>query len=180
MDEIDGIQVGLTIRNKLGDEHTKLIYISTSKDFVMDLFKVRVTQFIVKPLLLEQIKPILMDSIKLIEKESAQFAYKKSNTTHVIPFSNIMYFESIGKKIMIVMPNSEEVFYGSLSCLVEKKFASFIQVHRSYYVNYQYISSFNAKCLTMHNGIEINISAERKDAIISKLKNQVNLYLRGK
>ena len=48
MQEKSGIEVGLNIRDTMQDETTKLIYVSSSKDYLMDLFNVRVTNFLVK------------------------------------------------------------------------------------------------------------------------------------
>jgi len=179
MKDMDGIEVGLTIRDKLCDEQTKLIYISTSKDFLMELFNVRITQFIVKPLDKNKVEKVLLKALRLIEQESELFTYKKNGTTHVVPIMDILYFESVGKKVKIVTMDGNKEFYGSLSYIIEKKYNNFIHVHRSYYVNFVYIKSYTSKAVTIRNGDIINIGSERKNDVRATLLRLTDQYSKG-
>ena len=48
MDRMDGIAVGRAIRNILGDEDCRIVYISSQESYAMDLFAVRPMDFLIK------------------------------------------------------------------------------------------------------------------------------------
>lgn len=60
----NGVEVGQYVRNKLKDEVTDIIYISSKTSYAMELFKCRPLDFIIKPLSYKKIENILDVVIK--------------------------------------------------------------------------------------------------------------------
>jgi len=179
MEEKNGIEVGLSIRDAMQDETTKLIYVSSTKDFVMDLFNVRVTNFLVKPLSKETVQAALEKALQLIKQDTELFEFKISGRTHMVRLSDVLYFESVGKKVRIVTKKESHEFYGSLGFIIEHHYNGFIHVHRSYYVNYKYIASYTNKEVTLSNDEIISIGSERRSIVNALLIEQTQKYLRG-
>ncbi len=179
MEEKSGIEVGLTIRDTMQDETTKLIYVSSTKDFVMDLFNVRVTNFLVKPLTKEQVQTALEKALQLIKQDAEIFEFKISGRTYMIRLSDVLYFESVGKKIRVLTKDEDFEFYGSLAFIIEHHYTGFIHVHRSYYVNYKFIASYTNREVTLINGEIISIGSERKGIVNAMLLEQTKKYLKG-
>lgn len=179
MKEKNGIEVGLIIRDTMQDEATKLIYISSTKDFMMDLFSVRVTNFLVKPLEKDNVQKTLEKTLQLIKQDSEIFEFKISGRTHVVRLADVLYFESAGKKVRILTKDDDFEFYGSLAFVMEHHYTGFIQVHRSYYVNYKYIASYTNREITLTNDEVISIGSERRTIVSAMLLEQTKKYLKG-
>jgi DNA-binding LytR/AlgR family response regulator len=179
MEEKNGIEVGLAIRDVMQDETTKLIYVSSTKDFVMDLFNVRVTNFLVKPLEKETVQKALEKTLQIIKQDSEIFEFKIGGRTYVVRLLDVLYFESIVKKVRIVTRDETYEFYGSLGFIAEHHFQGFIQIHRSYYVNYKFIASYTNREVTLTNDEIIGIGSERRALVNAMLIEQTKKYLRG-
>jgi len=179
MEEKSGIEVGLSIRDAMKDETTKLIYVSSTMDFVMDLFNVRVTNFLVKPLTTEQVEKALAKALQIIKQDAEVFEFKIGGRKHKVRLTDVYYFESVGKKVRIMTKDEAYEFYGSLGFVVEHHYSGFVQVHRAYYVNYAFIASYTNSEVRMTNDEVINVGSDRKIIVNALLIEQTKKYLRG-
>ena len=137
MPYIDGLAIGKYIRNNLDDNVTEIIYISSERKYAMDLFSVRPMNFIIKPVSENDIFDMLQLGLKLVKNSSQLFDYELKGETHRVKLSDIYYFKSDARKIIMVMSNGTEIsFYGKMSELAEKvaKY-NFKYIHKSYIIN---------------------------------------------
>ena len=141
LDNINGIEVGRIIREELKDDITQIVYISAKKDYAIELFENRPLNFLVKPISEENIIKNLKIAMKLYENCNLFFEFSNSAIFYKIPYKEIIYFASNDKKIRVVTLDKAYECYGKLSN-VEKltKDKDFILIHKSYLVNYRYIS----------------------------------------
>jgi DNA-binding LytR/AlgR family response regulator len=166
----DGIAVGNFIRNDLEDMQTHIVYISSKESYAMQLFKVQPLDFLIKPLLTEQIKEVMIRSIKQKRNADAYFEYQKGNSVFRISLKDIAYFMSMDKKIIIVKTDGEEEFYGKLKSIVDKLPDNFIMIHQSYIINQTYVSEYCYETVKMVNGENLNISKPYRKETRSKIK----------
>ncbi|MCO6359904.1 LytTR family transcriptional regulator DNA-binding domain-containing protein [Roseivirga pacifica] len=92
----------------------------------------------------------------------------------VIPIEELMYIQSDGPYIELFTEKKErpEIDRNSLkSILASLPHNQFIQVHRSYIVNINFIQSIYATNLVLKDGTELNISRTFKSGIESVLRN---------
>lgn len=78
-----------------------------------------------------------MDNIYRISgKNSVGFEFQTQNSTYRISYKDILYFQSTGRKINIVMKKEIRTFYGKLN-EIEKRIPEnvFLRIHKSYLVN---------------------------------------------
>lgn len=174
--KINGVQVGKYIRYDLKDEVTDIIYISSKTNYALDLFKCRPFDFMIKPLQYDKIEKIMDIVISINEIKSQNFAYKKGGIIQRIPLQQIIYFKSNDKKIHIVLCSGEErIFNGKLSDVKGKVTSTlFIQIHKSYLVNYEYVLEYTYEWVKMINNDVLNISqAYRKHVKVSLMQHEI-------
>jgi len=67
--------------------------------------------------------------------------YRQGKLTHQVPFSEILYYQSTGRKVQIHTLSQIWEYNGKLSHLLREGLPSdFIYIHKSYIVNRNYIS----------------------------------------
>ncbi len=163
--KMNGVDVAKYVRDTLKNERVQIAYISGIKDYALDLFDSRPINFLVKPLSREQIKKVIDKYIKITKVDDSLFTYQVRNEYFKIPLSDILYFESSGRKITIKTTDSENCFYSSLKKIYPKvQNKNFLFVHKSFLVNYKHILSYQYEQVVMDDGTTIPISqAKRKE-----------------
>ncbi len=168
--QINGIEVGKKIRDELNNELTQIVYISCKESYAVELFDVRPLNFLVKPFSKEKLIAVMLTAVKLLDKENNFFEYKNSNVTFSVPVSDILYFESHGRKVNIVLSDETKSFYGKLS-LVEEQITNrdFIMIHKSYLINFNHVTEYTYEYVKMSNGQVLTISQNNRKAVREKL-----------
>jgi DNA-binding LytR/AlgR family response regulator len=86
------------------------------------------------------------------------------------PLSNILYFESYGRKVRIVRNGGSSEFYGRLSDIASKySEKGFIQIHKSYVVNLHYIKSVNRTQCVLSDNTVIPVSKTYYSILLNRL-----------
>lgn len=167
MPDMDGVAVGNTIRNKLEDNMMQIIYISSQTSYAMQLFKVRPTDFIVKPFQLSQIKQAFCKACELICANKQIFTAKlKKGQILRMPIGKILYFCSTGRKIILYHTKGTYEFYGNIKELGEQlKEYQFIFIHRSYLVNFNQVERINYSEVMLADGTVLEISQSKRKQV---------------
>lgn len=155
--QLNGVFVGRYIRENLRDDYTQIAYISAKASYALELFQIRPIHFLVKPLTSQQVIGVLEKTLELQGRQIKIFCYKKAKTENRIPYRDIMYFSSEAKKIVIHTRLGEDYFYGKLSDLHLPE-SDFIQIHKSFVVNKQYVIRFKFDSVLLSNQEELPIS----------------------
>lgn len=165
-----GIDIGKLIRYELDNEVSQIIYISSSKQYAMQLFQTRPTDFILKPFTENEITRVLIQALKIIERGSAMFEFKVGRGYYKIPCNKIMYFQSGGRKITIIMEGEEIEFYGKLDQIYKLvPSTDYIQIHKSYLINCNYVYRYSFETVTMKNGDILSISQSKRKLVREKI-----------
>lgn len=179
MENYNGVEVGIYLRETLDNQTIHIVYISWSESYCLELFEIRPTNFLKKPLnegkIIREIKKVQ----KLVSDLQAHFSYRKNMDLYRIPLQEIIYFESKGRNVRIVTTRYEDIFYGKLSNITTYLSAKkqFIQVHKSFLVNFEHVIHASYEQLQMSNCDFIPISKrKRKDVRLYQLDYEVNLY----
>lgn len=168
MKKMGGIEAARRIREM--NRSILFIYISSHEQYLKELFEVEPFRFLSKPLDEELFKRYFEDAVTRIEEGAAFFQYKYNKTFKKAAFRNIVYFESQYRIIRIVFADgTEDSFYGKLNNIEKEVKAinqSFLRIHQSYFVNYNYISKIEFKHVTVSYGggkeDDLKISEERR------------------
>ena len=158
-EKINGIFVGKKIRMDLRNEITQIVYVSALEEYAIQLFQNRPFDFLVKPIEAAKIYHVLDNIYRISGKNSVGFEFQTQNSTYRISYKDILYFQSTGRKINIVMKKEIRTFYGKLN-EIEKRIPEnvFLRIHKSYLVNKNYVKEFTYEWVKMLNGDVLNIS----------------------
>jgi DNA-binding LytR/AlgR family response regulator len=163
---INGIEVGRKIREDLDNQTMQIVYISGKDNYYKDLFDVRPMHFLSKPFdEIEIIKDIRL-ALKLTNKLGGFFTYKKNQKKYRIAVKDILYFENVGRVVKMVTVDGEEYFYGKMEEVFKQvgKY-HFLHIHKSYIVNYSYVTKFKYDEVTVSNQEVLPISQAKRKLI---------------
>lgn len=166
-----GVEVGRYLREELKDEITDIIYISSKSNYAMELFKCRPLDFMIKPIKYTEVENILDIVVKRNQVRHQTFSMQMENISYILPLMDILYFRSDNKKIHIMLVTGEEyIFTGKLDN-VEKSIpkSCFLRIHKSFLVNYEYVSQYSIEWVKMVNGDVMNISKAYRTDVKRKL-----------
>lgn len=168
---ISGVDIGKKLRTELRQSEAQLLYISGKQDYAMQLFDLRPLNFLTKPLSEAKVQFCLKEAVHLSKDLEPCFVYKQKKGFYRIPFQKIQYFESRNKMVIIHTITGEESMTGQLAQVLEAAQIpeTFIQVHQSFVVNYEYIKWAKYKTLTLEDGTELTISYSYRGAVQERL-----------
>ena len=163
---INGVEVGRRIREELDNQTMQIVYISGKDSYYKELFDVRPMHFLHKPLDEADIIKDLRLAMKLSNKLGGIFIFKKGHEAYRKPVKDILYFESNNREVKVVTIDGEEIFYGKLEDVYEQvaKY-HFMYIHKSYIVNYFFVTKFRYEDVTMSNLEVLPISQARRKTI---------------
>lgn len=158
MAEVSGIDVGNEIRKKRNDYNTEIIYITGNKQYTRQLLDLRPLRYIEKPFSRNTIIEALELALRLSDELEGYFHFKVKNSDFRLKFSEILYFESRLRKVLLVTESRTYEFYNSLNELFPKLPKYFVQIHRSYIINIKKVNAFCGNSVVMENNTEITVS----------------------
>lgn len=103
------------------------------------------------------------ERLNLLELTKEKFLVLKTRKTmERILLDSIRYIESMGRKVEIHCQEKVYEQYASLSYIAKNLTDGFIQCHKSFYVNMEYIHHIEPSGLVLDDGTEIPISQTRR------------------
>ncbi len=163
MFELNGVDIGKLLRRDLKNFQTQIIYVSSKTMYAMELFKVQPLDFLEKPVDYDELSNTLENGLEILSKNQSLFSYSLKGNVRRVRYSDILYFESRGRKIVMNTPSRQEVFYGSIKNLLKELPDFFVQIHRSYIVNVNAIISNKHDSVVMIDECEITIGKNFRD-----------------
>ena len=164
-----GIEIAKKIRES-GNIKSEIIFISDDDSFALYGYKLRVFDYLIKPIPVKAFSETLERYFCYFESdEDNYFSFKVSGAIQKIRFDDIFYFTSNGRKCIVVNKRGDSEFYSKLD-EIEGTVNSdeFIRVHQSYIVNIRCIKSLTKDGLTMNNGLFVPVSQRRYSEVKSK------------
>ena len=165
---VSGIRVGEFIRNELEDREIQIVYISEKQSYAPYLFETQPMDFLLKPITQVKIDKVLQLAEKINETVKPKFEFQVGKEYYYVPFSDIFYFSSQGKKINLKTEKKEWIFYGKLKEIAARLPENFMMVHQSFVVNRNYVFRYNYEMIEMEDGTQITISKANRKRIRQK------------
>ena len=156
--KMTGIQVGDYIRNYLDNMGMQIIYISGKASYAQQLFRTQPLDFLVKPILKEQLDDVIGRAIRVITKKKERFEFQKGKDHYYISMGEICYLESERRKIKIVTEKKVFEFYGRLKDVNKYLNEDFITIHQSFIVNQNHIFRYAYESIELMDGTVLAIS----------------------
>ena len=164
-EENTGIEIGTFIRQELEDYRTGIVYVSYEPNYALQLFSTQPVDFLLKPLEKEKIAEVLRRYLKQTEDRDMYFEFKKRHSYNKISYSDIVYFQSVGRKVAIQTVKERLEFYGNLQEVEIMVPPSFVRIHKSYLVNDKYVTKFEYEYVTLYNEEKYPISRTYRNLV---------------
>lgn len=159
MPGIKGIQVAEELR-KMGSL-CKIIFITNSKEYALDAFRVGAVQYLVKPILEKELFPVLEQFFLEIEREKEHFLILKvKGASKRVALSQIVCCEAQGNyQCLYLKDDSPLMLRMTLTGLFSmiSSHPEFVKVGSAYFVNLKYVDSLNAQELHLDTGMKIRL-----------------------
>lgn len=123
-----------------------IIFLTTSKEFALDSFKVEPLNYILKDDRDERFNDIFLKAaIQVYNSYNKNIVISSKPKNKIINLDTIVYMESINRKVLLynIFGESESVNYIFKDLYEKVKDYGFIRCHKSYIVNIKYIQTFN-------------------------------------
>ncbi|HDN2514132.1 TPA: response regulator transcription factor [Clostridioides difficile] len=157
MKNINGIETTEILR-KYGYNGI-IIFLTSSRDFALDSFKVEPLNYILKNDTDDRFNDIFIKAaIQVYKKSNKNIIVSSKPKNKIVNLDTIIYMESINKKVVLHKISGEEVINCVFKDIYEKvKEHGFIRCHKSYIVNVKYIQNFNKLECKLQKGIIVPI-----------------------
>ena len=154
-----GIEIAREIREN--DKTVKIVFLTSSPEFAVDSYKVKASNYLLKPIAPSSLFNCLSELITEIGEKDKSISIKSSEATYHVKISEIEYLEAQNKHVLFVLSDgrnirSNQPFYVNEEQLLPED--GFFKCHRSYLINLYHIESFSIKEVTMRSGYRIPIS----------------------
>ncbi len=169
--ECSGIDVSKFIRNTQNNHKTQIVYVTGKTGYDRLLFDFQPFGFIAKPISQSKVADILKRFQEIYGKCKATFRYTLNHSDCWVKLSDILYFESDGRRVNMYLNGAESpiTFNMKMTDIYEAvKGGLFLFIHKSFIVNDMYVSEFCSDCVRMTNGAELPVSRLRKKEILQR------------
>lgn len=138
--EFDDIDMEVRFRGRMSCYLPRILYVHFQENQALELPHQTSSGRMLRPIRRKRIFGLL-DELKTTH-DYYVFSYARERIQYQVPYSEILYFQSDGRKIAIHTVHSEEPreYTGKLSDILWGLPADFITIHKSYIVNIRYIT----------------------------------------
>lgn len=170
---INGLDLGKKIREL--DWSCYLIYISIHRESVYDSLANKPFRFIPKDEFHSKIRPCIQSLLeeRQAETESSILLLETRTALYRCRIGDILYIQSLDKYITLYLTDetrTEAIRYKMSDLEKRLKSQGFLRIHKSYLVNYRFISSIQPSCIILDNGAKLPVSRYRLDEIKTEFR----------
>lgn len=171
-----GINVGLELRSHTNTTVMEIVYISSIEKYTRELIQTRPTEYLHKPVKFAELKRVLDDCLVRIKKRDDFVLISTNRDQFKVFTADIRYIESQGRKCVIHLANGETSCYIKLVDMIEQiGDVDFMQIHKSYAVNFRYVTHYNYSQVILDSGKCLTISQAYRKEVRSTY---MDLYMR--
>ncbi len=177
MPGINGIELCRRIRQSYPD--SLVIFISNKEELVFQTFEVQPFRFIRKNHFLKELEQLVLAiSRELSSREGIQISVQElhSSTIYTWNINQILYVEALAKRCQVVTEHgTTNLQYRFMNFENQLTPHGFLKPHRSFLINYKYISVIEKDTVLLDNGERIPLSRNRA----AEVKQQFIQYING-
>ncbi len=160
----NGLDFAKSIR-KLGYNRA-IVFTTSFSEFVIDGYDVNATGFLIKPVEYEALKKVLDKILRSLT--SGMYTFKTTTRSQVtLFFKDICFFECNNHSIEVITTNDHYPQRAKLEDVKQLLPPVFIQIHRSYIVNLDFVEKIQDSEVYLSTGIKLPISKKYLNALKS-------------
>ena len=180
MPDIKGLDVAAAIR-ELPDRNVSIAFVTSYPEYMQDSFDVQTSQYIIKPVVYEQLAKKLDIILKCINASYTNIkVISEKNGERVLYLDDVICIETEKSSKLLVTTISETfLITAKLSDLAkELSDKDFISVHRTCLANMRYFRKFNSDSLEFTSGKIVNLSRRRQSEVKELFSKYVSKKMR--
>lgn len=167
MNGLSGMETARRIRQS--DDRLMIVFVTGYAEYVFDGYRVGALDYMVKPVSGQKLGELICRvRSKMRQEEAASFTLKNSDGTWRFRLSDILYFYSDKRKVILVTKKGEYPFYAKLDAVEKKLAPAFVRIHQRYLVNPESVDYLGAASVTLGETY-LPCSRKYKDAASSKI-----------
>lgn len=146
MPGVTGMEAAREIRRS--NSEIPIIFLTSSRDFAVESYRVDAKDYIMKPASKEEIFPSISKQLARLKQENSYLTLKTRSGIIKLPFSQIVYVEVIHRSVQFILVNGKvREAYGYLTDYESDLLSDphFYKPHRSYVVNLRQVTELNKK-----------------------------------
>lgn len=155
----DGCGIELAKEVKKTDSGTCVIFVTAHPEYVEESFEVEPVYFLVKPIRPDSFRRAMERLVA--ERQKSRLTVTFQNRVSAVALRDISYIEFSVRSATIHAGTRVLRTYEKLSSLQQRVDSRFIQCHKSYLVNMDYVIGFQGNTLELCGGVEIPVSQSR-------------------
>ncbi len=169
MEPPDGLETARRLRER--GFRGLLIFLTVLKERVFDSFETQPFDYLLKPVDQERLRRSLDRAVQWLGRGvSRELVIQKSGVCLVVPFSEILYCEILGRKIFLHKKSGEVLdYYGRMEHLEQQADGRFFRCHRSYLVNLDHVRGCTQGLVTLLDGGAVPVSRSKEQALVRAL-----------
>lgn len=166
MKEVNGIETAKKLKEI--DELTEIVFLTSSKEYALDGYDIKVFNYIIKNSKQQELK--IYEAIKhCYLKTNDYIIINNKSSIEKIEISKIVYIESAKRKIIVNTIDSQYETYEKLDNIYKKlESFGFVKTHRSYIVNMDFIKKIEPKEIITTRGDIVLISRGNAEMVKEK------------
>ena len=166
MKEVNGIETAKKLKEI--DKLTQIVFLTSSKEYALDGYDIRVFNYIIKNSQQQEMK--IYEAIKYCYSKSNDYIIiNNKSSIEKVEISDIVYIESAKRKIIVNTIDSQYETYEKLDNIYEKlERFGFVKTHRSYIVNMDFIKKIEPKEIITTRGDIVLISRGNAEMVKEK------------
>lgn len=159
----DGCGIELAKEVKKTDSGTCVIFVTAHPEYVEESFEVESVYFLVKPIRPDSFRRAMERAMERLaaERQKSRLTVTFQNRVSAVALRDISYIEFSVRSATIHAGTRVLRTYEKLSSLQQRVDSRFIQCHKSYLVNMDYVIGFQGNTLELCGGVEIPVSQSR-------------------
>lgn len=164
--DMNGIEIGRQIRNV--NKKGVIIFMSETKNYAYDAFRVNAIGYLLKPIDYKELSLLMKYAHRILAYFEMDSVCVKSKEGMVTIYTDeIIAVESEYRKAVYVLKDGRRISTVSNRSTFEKGIMpiplreNFLQPHKSFFINMDYVSMFRTDGIEMTNGMQIPISREK-------------------
>lgn len=168
MAEPDGMETARLLRRR--GEHSLLVFVTVLKELVFDAFQVEAYDYLLKPLETARFKRTMDRILRTLEQRAAGIVIQRGTGCQVVPLSDILYCEVLGRKVYLHKQDGDVIdYYDRLESLEHRVDGRFFRCHRSYLVNLDYVRGYQGGWIMLPREERIPVSRLRERELTGAL-----------
>ena len=169
MGEISGMELAVKIR-KLDSDAT-IIFITSNIDYAIQGYDVNAMHFLLKPPDSDTLEKLIATDYQKRFKSNV-LIFKSGGQVQRIPVRDVIFLETVGRKVKITLQNGTAEYPGKLSDLINGK-ENLIRCHNAFAVNITAIRELTRQDAVAYNGAKIPVSRTFSKSVQKALLKQI-------